>query len=315
MNKLDSSSPLSEQNILDANSVCIDLDESVCLPEGVYELDRNITEYFHNNKFDIIINLEKIKLPPSRFIAVLIKATCQARRMGGDIKLLNLQPSFRSNLVTFSPRTYLAIETSEQYAFADFGETFIPQNEFDISENASLITANSHETEPASERIESDLTNQNKGNWSQALALAQDCIRVQSKAENLYQICDFVLENAEKAGFDLRERGKIKVTVYEACLNVVEHAYFSNPDHWIQVWVGYNKEKFVIVIQDWGESFKFDPSRPYDVEQAVKDRRTGGFGLHIIRRTVEEINYISDPRHGNRLILVKAINVNKSQCR
>ncbi|MCU0645964.1 MAG: hypothetical protein MUC94_17110, partial [bacterium] len=50
----------------------------------------------------------------------------------------------------------------------------------------------------------------------------------------------------------------------------------------------------------------------YDVEQAVKDRRKGGFGLHIIRRSVEMINYISDPRHGNRLILVKAINVNKS---
>jgi serine/threonine-protein kinase RsbW len=312
LNKLDSSSPLSEQNILDTNPVYLDLDESVCLPEGAYELDRNITEYFHNNQFYITINLEKIKLPPSRFIAVLIKATCQARRMGGDIKLLNLQPSFRSNLATFSPRTYLAIETSEQYAFADFGETFIPQNEFDISENASQMTALSQETEPVPERIERELKDRDEENCSQALALAQDHIRVKSKVENLYQICDFVLENAEKAGFDIRERGKIKVTVYEACLNVVEHAYFSNPDHWIQVWVGYDQEKFVIVIQDWGESFKFDPSRPYDVEQAVKERRKGGFGLHIIRRSVEMINYISDPRHGNRLILVKAINVNKS---
>ena len=313
MNKLDSSIDLSMQELADENSVILDLDESVCLPEGIYKFDRDITEYFRNNKFRITINLEKIKLPPSRFIAALIKATCQARRMGGEIKLVNLQPSFRINLVTFSPRTFLSIETLEEYAFADFGETFIHQNEFDINENINAATSFSHGNEQAPKSNKSELKNQDQGNCAQALALAQDRIRVQSKAENLYQICDFVLENAEKAGFDIRERGKIKVTVYEACLNVVEHAYFSNPDHWIQVWVGFDKEKFVIVIQDWGESFKFDPSRPYDVEQAVKDRRTGGFGLHIIRRTVEEINYISDPKHGNRLILAKSIKTNKSQ--
>ncbi len=61
----------------------------------------------------------------------------------------------------------------------------------------------------------------------------------------------------------------------------------------------------VIIIQDWGESFEFDPTRPYDVEQAVKDRRTGGFGLHIIRRSIDEIKYLSDTDEGNRLILVK----------
>lgn len=312
MNKLDSSSALPSQKVLDENSVYLDLDESVCLREGIFDFDRNITKYFQSNKFNITLNLEKIKLPPSRFIAALIKATCQARRMGGNIFLKNLQPSFRNNLVTFSPRTYLSIETAEEYAFTDFGETFIPQNEFDISENASFKMPASDEPEQDSELNESKRTDSNQENIAKALALAQHRIRVQSKVENLYQICDFVLENAEKAGFDLRERGKIKVTVYEACLNVVEHAYFSNPESWIQVHVGFDKEKFVIVIQDWGESFKFDPSRPYDVEQAVKDRRTGGFGLHIIRRSVEEISYISDPKQGNRLILVKAINIKRS---
>lgn len=313
MNKLDSSSALPHHKALDENSVYLDLDESVCLPEGIFDFDRIITKYFLNNNFNITINLEKIKLPPSRFIAALIKVTCQARRMGGNISLTNLQLSFRNNLVTFSPRTYLSIETEEEYAFADFGETFVPQNEFDISENASIHAPASIETVPVADQAERDRANSNQVNFSKAFALAQHRIRVQSKVENLYQICDFVLENAEKAGFDLRERGKIKVTVYEACLNVVEHAYFSNPDCWIQVHVGFDNEKFVIVIQDWGESFKFDPSRPYDVEQAVKDRRTGGFGLHIIRRSVEDINYASDPKLGNRLILVKSINVKRPE--
>lgn len=309
--RLDSSSPIAAPPRNDATAIHIELDETVCLPEGVQQLDRNISNYFRDNKFQLSIDLETIKLPPSRLIAVLIKATCQARRMGGNIQLLNLQPSFRSNLVTFSPRTYLSIETSEEFAFADFGETFIPQHEFDSSATDNHIEATSTASEQATDRDDRDSRTEKSESMVQALALAKDQIRVQSKVDNLYQICDFVLQNAGQAGFDLRERGKIKVTVYEACLNVVEHAYFSNPDHWIQVWVGYDPEKFVIVIQDWGESFKFDPSRPYDVEQAVKDRRTGGFGLHIIRRSVEEIHYISEPRQGNRLILIKAIHPRK----
>jgi anti-sigma regulatory factor (Ser/Thr protein kinase) len=56
----------------------------------------------------------------------------------------------------------------------------------------------------------------------------------------------------------------------------------------------YDEKKLVIIIQDWGESFKLDPSRSYDVEQAVKDRRIGGFGMHIIRRSMDEIRYLSD---------------------
>ena len=141
------------------------------------------------------------------------------------------------------------------------------------------------------------------------IALAPERIRVHSEVEKLYDICDFVLDKAEKAGFDIRERGKIKVTIYEACLNVVEHAYFSNPEHWIDVYAGYDEQKLVVIIQDWGESFEFDPTRQYDVEQAVRDRRTGGFGLHIIRRSVDEIKYLSDPDEGNRLILVKYLPV------
>lgn len=285
--------------------VTIILDEGAELPARLIEFERQFTECFDTNKFNIILDMHKIKLPPTRFIVTLIEATCVARRMGGDIKLTNLNPLICNNLVTFSPRTYLSIEASEQYALMDFGETFEAYNKFDISDNVfneGLISNDHIMNIPSSEREEQPGAH---SSIQKLIDIASEKIRVNSKVENLYEICDFVLEMAKKAGYDIRERGKIKVTVYEACLNVIEHAYFSNPEHWIDVRVGYNQEKLIIIIQDWGESFNFDPSKSYDVEQAVKDRRTGGFGLHIIRRSVDEINYLSDPEQGNRLILVK----------
>jgi len=132
-------------------------------------------------------------------------------------------------------------------------------------------------------------------------------IRVKSKNDSLYKICDFVTVLAKKAGMPEREIGKIKVTVYEACLNVIEHAYHSDPDEWIVVSVKIQKPEFIIIIQDWGECFEFDDSKPYDVKQAMQDRKTGGFGLYIIRRSMNDVQYKTDPINGNRLILKKII--------
>lgn len=292
---------------MEAEPINIMLDEGAELPARLTEFEQQFAVCFDANNFNIILDMHKIKLPPTRFIVTLIEATCLARRMGGDIQLTNLNPSIRNNLVTFSPRTYLSLETSEQYALLDFGETFESYDKFDISDNVITkgLISNDNIKDNLASKPEEQIGKANS--IHKLIAIARERIRVNSKVENLYKICDFVLEMAKKAGFDIRERGKIKVTVYEACLNVIEHAYFSNPDHWINVRVGYDQEKFIIIIQDWGESFKFDPSKPYNVEQAVKDRRTGGFGLHIIRRSVDEINYIDDPEEGNCLILVKYI--------
>ena len=68
-----------------------------------------------------------------------------------------------------------------------------------------------------------------------------------------------------------------------------------------------NNNKFYIIIHDWGRSFEFDPDREYNVEAAVKQRRTGGFGLAIIKRSVDEIYYLDDKEVGNRLVLIKNI--------
>jgi len=290
---------------MEEESVYITLEKGAEMPARLPDLEKQLRDCFNANIFHITLDMEKINLPPTTFIVTLIEATSVARRMGGDIKLINLNPSTRNNLVTFSPRTYLSIESSENYALQDFGETFSPHAAFDITDNV-MSKALVSKTRIVTKQHDDDRAHSASADSSgELIALAPERIRVHSKVENLYDICDFVLEKAEKAGFDIREQGKIKVTIYEACLNVVEHAYFSNPEHWIDVYAGYDEQKLVVIIQDWGESFEFDPTREYDVEQAVKDRRTGGFGLHIIRRTVDEIKYLSDPENGNRLILVK----------
>lgn len=131
--------------------------------------------------------------------------------------------------------------------------------------------------------------------------------RVESRTSNLYQLCDFVTAHAGLAGISEKEIAKIKIAVYEACLNVIEHAYHSRPDEWIELRVRYSPERFMIIIIDHGLGFEMKPPKPYDVEEVMDERRSGGFGMHIIRRAMDQVEYHADPINGNRLVMLKRL--------
>jgi len=281
-------------------------DESGDINAQISSLEKQVFDHFRQGHFHLKIDLRHVKIAPARMIVFFIRISSQARRLGGDVELTNLHTFVRNNLVTFSPRTFLSIEPSEDFALFDFGEDIEP---------ASLQETEKG-TEPPAEEIPEEPKGtadvENNRNEEIALEILQsldlreaDKVRINSSADNLYKVCDFVVQRAKDAGFDQHELAKLKVTAYEASLNVVEHAYFSNPDYWIDVYAVRRNGKFYIVIHDWGASFEFNPDRDYDVEMAVKQRKTGGFGLHIIRRSVDEICYLKDQNVGNRLILIK----------
>ncbi len=289
--------------------------EKVILNEGekvedkIVELEKKISRLFEQEKFNIIIDMQHIRLMPTRFIIALIKFTSQARRCDGDVRLINMGDFARNNLVTFTPSTYLSMEPSELYALQDFGESVEP--DLVVEEKVEPILKKADETGTQNKPEVSNVNEEDDESVEvlQSLKLNDSHkIRIHSSADSLYKACDFVVQQGVKAGFHDSELAKLKVTVYEAGLNIIEHAYHSNPDYLIDVYALAKDGKFFIVIQDWGTGFDFDPERDYDVEEAVRERKTGGFGLHIIKRTVDQIYYLKDIKIGNRLILIKNIN-------
>ena len=289
-------------------NIQIILDSGAEFPEKLSETEKIFYKVLRKNQFNITLDMKNIKLAPAAFIVLLIKATSQARRLGGDIKLININTMVRNGFVTFTPTTFLTLESSEKYALSDFGETFEPDSTFELKNNNEKDKL--HEKKEIDNTRDLKKTNNDNDIIKELQTLSlndSNKIRVGSSPDNLYQVCDFVLDRAQKAGFDEHELAKIKVTVYEASLNVVEHSYFSNPAYWIDVYAMKNNNKFYIIIHDWGRSFEFDPDREYNVEAAVKQRRTGGFGLAIIKRSVDEIYYLDDKEVGNRLVLIKNI--------
>lgn len=274
----------------------------------------------------IIVDLKNLPYPPSSVIAVLIEATARARRLAGDLVITNASRSAKNNLATFSALSYLNVDGDHTSAFGNQGSVgpdsrIAPPHEIP-TQTLEFESANHHsqkeEDEPLSEDISDppfvgkledsfeELISFEDGNSTEETNSKH--LRVQSVAQNLYTICDFVTDHADRVGFNSKEIGKTKIAVYEACLNVIEHAYHSNPDNWIDVWVEYDNNKFTIIIQDYGLGFGEFSFKDYNVLSAMDSRKTGGFGLYIIRRSMDEVEYTCDEQEGNRLILTKYIN-------
>ena len=122
---------------------------------------------------------------------------------------------------------------------------------------------------------------------------------------------------ARKVGFPEVEVAKIEMAVDEACSNVVKHAYSPNKEWcWkhrhpeIRLDVRVSDSQLIIEINDHGQRFDFAAYQPNAIEDRVRDMKTGGYGIAIMRQFMDEVQYSSSQTTGNTLRLVK--NLQKS---
>ena len=132
-------------------------------------------------------------------------------------------------------------------------------------------------------------------------------LQVPATVDSLNQITHFVATLGQRVNLEHIEQSKLKIAVYEACINVIEHGYKYEPGHHIWVDVLYTGKTFEVTIKDNGSSFDFYNVKPYDVQEAFNGKRKSGYGLYIIMKSVDDVKYESDPQKGNRLTLVKKV--------
>ena len=124
---------------------------------------------------------------------------------------------------------------------------------------------------------------------------------------SLDKVTEFISQLAVHAGMEPLEISKLKIAVYEACLNVIEHGYRFEPDQSLEVKVKRHASKLEVQILDWGQAFDLYTDDPYDVDRAFEEKQKGGYGLFIIKRSVDDIQYSANAINGNQLTLIKEL--------
>ena len=116
-------------------------------------------------------------------------------------------------------------------------------------------------------------------------------LTIPSSTQHLETVREFVGDHARAAGFSDESVEQLKIAVDEACTNVIEHAYGGEAAHQIGVSVIVQADRFTIRIQDEGKAFDPRTYKEPNIFEYAKRRKAGGFGVHIMHRLMDHVEY------------------------
>lgn len=129
-------------------------------------------------------------------------------------------------------------------------------------------------------------------------------LKIPSSTQFLEDVREFVTTHASAAAFSDAAVEELKIAVDEACTNVIEHAYDNNSKHFVDIDVIVDPDSFSVRIRDEGRPFDLKAYREPDLKEFARDRKSGGFGVHIMRKLMDNVSFTS--RDGtNECLLVK----------
>jgi serine/threonine-protein kinase RsbW len=125
--------------------------------------------------------------------------------------------------------------------------------------------------------------------------------------DSLPKIRGVVVEAAESCPFDAEDVAKIEMAVGEACTNIIEHAYRTQPHRLeIEVEVQALSDRLEITIIDYSTiNFPIDEIQGLGLDEYIETERRRGLGLFIIRSFVDKLEHRFICGQGNQLRLVK----------
>jgi serine/threonine-protein kinase RsbW len=132
-------------------------------------------------------------------------------------------------------------------------------------------------------------------------------LQVPSSTENLALIREFVTTIGRQAQLEEPEISNLELAVDEACANVIEHAYGHDITKEVVVRAKFDEESLRISVIDEGRGFDPGNVGQDSVEQLIHARQSGGLGIRLIKKLMDEVSYEIMPGQKNELHMTKKI--------
>lgn len=114
---------------------------------------------------------------------------------------------------------------------------------------------------------------------------------IPSATRYLARVRRFVDEQATAAGLSEKAASEVQLAVDEACANAIEHAYGGDAGGTVEVVTKRAPGRFVVVIRHTGVPFDVSKYQPPDLARAADERWSGGFGVALMHRLMDEVAY------------------------
>ncbi len=112
----------------------------------------------------------------------------------------------------------------------------------------------------------------------------------------LHEVLAFVEQGLEEHDADMKATMAITVALEEMFVNVCHYAYPEGPGK-VTVGMTFHHNKIYIYLVDYGIPFNPLENEDPDVEAKLEDRKIGGLGIYMVKKSMDECRY---ERKGNQ---------------
>ncbi len=134
-------------------------------------------------------------------------------------------------------------------------------------------------------------------------------LTIPSATRHLARVRRFVDQRAHDAGLSERAASEVQLAVDEACANAIEHAYGGRESGEVEIATRAEAGRFTVIIRHRGVPFDRSAYQPPDLQRAAAERWKGGFGVALMHRLVDEVEYRRRGRT-SEVCLTKLLNGN-----
>ena len=157
----------------------------------------------------------------------------------------------------------------------------------DMKEFCDNIEKDIHDFEKGNEQFD-DLTMlalRYKGSEVQKITLP-------AVVDSIEKVTEFVNDRLQKSNIPQKIQTQIDVVIDELMSNVTKFAYRDGKNGDISVEMEVNEEEIAMTFRDSGVPFNPLEQADPDVNAPLEQRKIGGLGLFLVRKTMDKLNYV-----------------------
>jgi sigma-B regulation protein RsbU (phosphoserine phosphatase) len=117
-------------------------------------------------------------------------------------------------------------------------------------------------------------------------------ITIDAVDEAIDPVQDFIREKLQGYGCEKKVLGQIRLAVEEIFINIISYAYRPEIGK-AEIFCEVEEEPLCVTIQFMDSGKPFDPLAKKDVDdlEALFMEQEGGFGIHLVKRTMDAVDY------------------------
>lgn len=129
-------------------------------------------------------------------------------------------------------------------------------------------------------------------------------LTIDATVDNITSVTDFVDEQLDTFGCPLKAKMQIDIAIDELFGNIAHYAY--KPDvgpATVRVEVSENPLAVIITFIDHGVQYDPLSAEEPDTTLSAEERRIGGLGIYIVKKSMDEITY--EYKDGQNILKIK----------